>query len=70
MALSCDFGALAIFGFGDGSDDIDGVPGDVLYASYLSMARAGVAALEFYDPKNAKWGQVIHLSSTLLKLLD
>lgn len=57
MALSCDFSVMAIFGFGDGSDDIDGVAGDVLYASYLSMARAGVAALQFWDPKARKWGQ-------------
>ena len=31
--------------------------GDVLYASYLSMARAGIVALEFWDPKSRKWGQ-------------
>src|SRR6185437_6454448 len=24
---------------------------------YLQMARAGVAALEFWDPKSRKWGQ-------------
>lgn len=57
MALSCDFGVLSIFGFGDGSEDIDGPAGDILYAAYLSMARAGVAALEFWDPKSRKWGQ-------------
>jgi dipeptidyl-peptidase III len=57
MALSCDFGALQIFGFGDGSEDIDGEAGDVLYASYLSMARAGIASLEMWDPKSRKWGQ-------------
>jgi dipeptidyl-peptidase-3 len=57
MALSCDFGILKIFGFGDGSEDINGPPGDVLYASYLSMARAGIAALQFWDPKARKWGQ-------------
>lgn len=37
--------------------DINGVPGDVLYAAYLSMARAGVAALQFWDPTARKWGQ-------------
>lgn len=57
MALSCDFGVLSIFGFGDGSEDIDGPAGDILYAAYLSMAHAGVAALEFWDPKGRKWGQ-------------
>ncbi|KAB8339182.1 hypothetical protein FH972_022117 [Carpinus fangiana] len=54
MALSCDFDILKIFGFEGG---IDGEAGDVLYAAYLSMARAGVAALEFWDPKSRKWGQ-------------
>lgn len=57
MALSCDFGILRIFGFGDGTPDLHGPAGDVLYAAYLSMARAGVAALEFWDPKSRKWGQ-------------
>lgn len=57
MALSCDFGILKIFGFGDGSEDIIGEAGDILYAAYLSMARAGVASLEFWDPKSKKWGQ-------------
>lgn len=58
MALSCDFSLLQIFGFGDGATDMDGKAGDVLYASYLSMARAGVVALEFWDPKSKKWGQI------------
>ncbi|KAL0261219.1 hypothetical protein SLS55_004915 [Diplodia seriata] len=57
MALSCDFDILKIFGFGSGETDINGEGGDVLYAGYLSMARAGVAALEFWDPKSRKWGQ-------------
>jgi dipeptidyl-peptidase-3 len=57
MALSCDFSVLQIFGLGDGSEDLNGEAGDVLFASYLSMARAGVAALEFWDPKSRKWGQ-------------
>ena len=58
MALSCDFSLLRIFGFGDGTVDMSGKAGDVLYASYLSMARAGVVALEFWDPKSGKWGQI------------
>lgn len=57
MALSCDFEILKIFGFGDGKPDMDGEAGDVLYAAYLSMARAGIASLELWDPKSRKWGQ-------------
>ncbi|KAI4170829.1 MAG: hypothetical protein LQ346_008823 [Caloplaca aetnensis] len=57
MALGCDFGILQIFGFGDGNVDMSSKAGDVLYTSYLSMARAGVAAVEFWDPKSRKWGQ-------------
>ncbi|KAJ4353259.1 uncharacterized protein N0V89_004986 [Didymosphaeria variabile] len=57
MALSCDFSILQLFGFGDGKEDIGGEPGDVLYAAYLQMARAGIASLEFWDPKSRKWGQ-------------
>jgi len=57
MYLTCDFGILSIFGLGDGQENINGEAGDVLYASYLSMARAGIAALEFWDPKSRKWGQ-------------
>lgn len=57
MHLSCEFSALKIFGFGDGSVDIDGEAGDVLYISYLGMARAGLGALEMWDPKSQKWGQ-------------
>ncbi|KAI9685986.1 MAG: hypothetical protein M1822_003969 [Bathelium mastoideum] len=58
MALCCDFEILSIFGFGNGTDDINGTPGDILYAAYLQMARAGVCALEFWDPKSRKWGQI------------
>jgi dipeptidyl-peptidase-3 len=57
MALSCEFPILQLFGFGDGKVDMDGEAGDVLYAAYLSMARAGITALEFWDPKSRKWGQ-------------
>ena len=58
MALSCEFGLLQLFGFGDGKEDIDGEAGSVLYVAYLQMARAGVAALEYWDPKSQKWGQI------------
>lgn len=36
---------------------MDGEAGDVLYASYLSMARMGLVSVEFWDPKSQKWGQ-------------
>ena len=57
MALSCEFEILKLFGFGDGSEDLNSKAGDVLYVGYLQMARAGVAALEYWDPKSRKWGQ-------------
>jgi dipeptidyl-peptidase-3 len=57
MYLSCDFPTLQIFGYGDGSVNMDSEAGDLLYASYLSMARAGLASLEMWDPKSRKWGQ-------------
>ena len=57
MALSCEFEILRLFGFGDGKEDMSNEAGDVLYVAYLQMARAGVAALEFWDPKSKKWGQ-------------
>ena len=57
MALSCEFEILELFGFGDGKEDMSNQAGDVLFVAYLQMARAGVAALEFWDPKSKKWGQ-------------
>ena len=57
MALCCDFSILKIFGAGNGKDDMNGLGGDILYAAYLSMARAGIVALEQWDPKSKKWGQ-------------
>ena len=58
MALACDFEILRIFGFGNGTTDLHSKAGDVLYAAYLSMARAGIVALEHWDPKSGKWGQI------------
>ena len=58
MALSCDFSILQIFGFGNGEVDMNSKAGDVLYTSYLSMARAGIVAMELWDPKSKKWGQI------------
>ncbi|WEW55553.1 dipeptidyl peptidase [Emydomyces testavorans] len=57
MALGCDFGILELFGFGNGQEDLNSEAGSVLYVSYLTMARAGVIALEYWDPKSQKWGQ-------------
>ncbi|RMY85179.1 hypothetical protein D0862_11238 [Hortaea werneckii] len=57
MSLCPDYSILKIFGFGDGSEDINGKAGDVLYICYLSMARAGIAAMQFWDPNSRKWGQ-------------
>ncbi|KAF7162752.1 hypothetical protein CNMCM5623_007921 [Aspergillus felis] len=57
MVLSCDFEILKIFGFGDGQVDLNNEAGDVLFVAYLQMARAGLVALEFWDPKTQKWGQ-------------
>ncbi|KAL2757529.1 hypothetical protein ACRALDRAFT_1028798 [Sodiomyces alcalophilus JCM 7366] len=57
MYLSCEFPVLKVFGFGDGSTDINNEAGDLLYAAYLQMARAGLVALEMWDPKSQKWGQ-------------
>lgn len=57
MSLCPDYGILKIFGIGDGSEDINGEAGDVLYVCYLQMARAGIAALQFWDPNSRKWGQ-------------
>jgi dipeptidyl-peptidase-3 len=57
MALCCEFEILRLFGSGDGSVDMDGDAGDILYIAYLSMARAGLLSLEMWDPKSQKWGQ-------------
>jgi dipeptidyl-peptidase-3 len=57
MVLGCEWSILELFGHGDGKEDIDGSAGDVLWAMYILMARAGVVALEFWDPNSRKWGQ-------------
>ncbi|EGP91460.1 uncharacterized protein MYCGRDRAFT_66700 [Zymoseptoria tritici IPO323] len=57
MSLCPDYGILEIFGFGNGKEDLHGVAGDVLYVCYLQMARAGIAALQFWDPNSRKHGQ-------------
>ncbi|KAK3056253.1 hypothetical protein LTR09_002760 [Extremus antarcticus] len=57
MSLCPDYGILQIFGIGDGKEDIHGDAGDVLFVCYLQMARAGIAALQFWDANSRKWGQ-------------
>ncbi|WPG99597.1 putative dipeptidyl peptidase 3 [Acrodontium crateriforme] len=57
MSLCPDYKILQIFGFGNGEEDINGAAGDILYTCYLQMARAGVVALQFWDPSARKWGQ-------------
>ncbi len=51
MYLCLDKHVLSIFGHEGQEGD------DIIYASYLTMARAGLTALEFYEPKSLKWGQ-------------
>lgn len=43
---------LEIFGF-KSKEDQD----KIIYAGFLQMARAGLLALEFWDPSTKKWGQ-------------
>ncbi|OQO12184.1 hypothetical protein B0A48_02825 [Cryoendolithus antarcticus] len=57
MSLCPLYDILEIFGFGNGKEDLNGVAGDVMYVCYLQMARAGIAALQFWDPNARKWGQ-------------
>ena len=56
MALGCEASILDVFGAGPATT-ADGAAGDVLHTMYLGMARAGLAALEFWDPRAKKWGQ-------------
>lgn len=51
MSLCPDYGILEIFGF-RGQE-----ASDVMYICYLSMARAGLAALQFWDPNSRRHGQ-------------
>ncbi|KAI5855998.1 peptidase family M49-domain-containing protein [Tricharina praecox] len=54
MYLGGEKDLLKIFGF---TDDSEKKADDVLYIEYLQMARAGLLALEFWDPEYKKWGQ-------------
>ncbi|ODV84671.1 hypothetical protein CANARDRAFT_8252 [[Candida] arabinofermentans NRRL YB-2248] len=52
MFLITNRSLLSIFGFKTEEEQ-----NDVLYVSFLTMCRAGLLALEYYDPVNKKWGQ-------------
>lgn len=56
MFLSTDKGLLEIFGHTDSSKE-EGTADDIMYIGWLQMARAGLIAMEFYDPEAKKWGQ-------------
>jgi dipeptidyl-peptidase-3 len=43
---------LGIFGF-ESEEDQQGI----IYSGFLQMSRAGLLALEFWDPESTKWGQ-------------
>ncbi|KAJ3092837.1 hypothetical protein HK100_006834 [Physocladia obscura] len=52
MALCVDREILSIFHI-TSDEDVS----DAIFTNYTIMARAGLASLEVYDPKNARWGQ-------------
>ena len=54
MYLVVEKEMLSLFGH---TDDSEEKADDIVFVSYLSMARAGLMALEFWDPPTNKWGQ-------------
>ncbi|KAK9240734.1 peptidase family M49-domain-containing protein [Lipomyces kononenkoae] len=56
MYLATDKSLLEIFGHTETSTEA-GLADDVIYIAYLTMARAGLVALEYWDPVSRKWGQ-------------
>ncbi|KAK9448794.1 peptidase family M49-domain-containing protein [Limtongia smithiae] len=56
MYLCTDKALLKIFGHTETSVE-EGLAEDVTYIAYLQMARAGLVALEYWDPESKKWGQ-------------
>ncbi|KAG7854734.1 hypothetical protein KL919_005016 [Ogataea angusta] len=52
MSLFTNRTLLSVFGFKEPKEQ-----DEVLFVSYLTMCRAGLLALEYYDPENKKWGQ-------------
>ncbi|KAK9432371.1 peptidase family M49-domain-containing protein [Lipomyces doorenjongii] len=56
MYLATEKSLLEIFGHTETSTEA-GLADDVVYIAYLLMARAGLVALEYWDPESKKWGQ-------------
>lgn len=52
MFLGTNRKLLEIFGYKTKKEQ-----DDIIYVMYVSMCRAGLLAMEFYDPKHSKWGQ-------------
>ncbi|KAJ3093338.1 hypothetical protein HK100_006674 [Physocladia obscura] len=52
MALCVDREILSIFHITSDEDVSDSI-----FTNYIIMARVGLASLEVYEPKNARWGQ-------------
>lgn len=52
MFLGTNRKLLEIFGYKTKKEQ-----DDIIYIMYVSMCRAGLLSMEFYDPKHQKWGQ-------------
>lgn len=52
MFLGTNRKLLEIFGYKTKKEQ-----DDIIYIMYVSMCRAGLLSMEFYDPKHSKWGQ-------------
>lgn len=52
MFLGTNRKLLEIFGYKTKKEQ-----DDIIYVMYLSMCRAGLLSMEYYDPKHMKWGQ-------------
>lgn len=52
MFLGTNRKLLEIFGYKTKQEQ-----DDIIYVMYVSMCRAGLLSMEFYDPKHGKWGQ-------------
>lgn len=52
MFLGTNRKLLEIFGYTTKQEQ-----DDIIYVMYVSMCRAGLLSMEYYDPKHGKWGQ-------------
>lgn len=52
MFLGTNRKLLEIFGYKTKQEQ-----DDIIYVMYVSMCRAGLLSMEYYDPKHQKWGQ-------------